>query len=122
MVAGQRSAQAPLDLLLPGDVEGDREPGLAIGTGAPAQPAPGAAPGAVPVLEVDDLVVLARQLLRLLDGALAIRRMHEIDERAGHELLPGPAEEPLPARVQRGEVAARVPGGEQIALDVEGRT
>src|SRR6266498_2068610 len=119
VLIGQHPAQSPLGLPLLGDVERHPEPGLAVRTSAPAQPVPPTALGAVAVLEVHEPIAGKRQLRGLLQGALAVHRVDEVDEWAGHELLSGPAEEPRPAAVERREVADCVRAADEIALEVE---
>src|SRR6266540_1028110 len=62
VLIGQHPAQSPLGLPLLGDVERHPEPGLAVRTSAPAQPAPSTALGAVAVLEVHEPIAGKRPL------------------------------------------------------------
>ena len=98
-----------------GDIasHGVDEPLLHVRGRVPHQPAVGAIPGPVSILEFNDQFA-GLQLAHRIQRRLAIVRMNEFQKRPGLEVLRGVAQRSLPAWVQLTKVAVQTHDREQV--------
>ena len=123
----ERAAEAQLRLALPllrlapvGDVARRRVDQLVLVVGArgPLDPAMAAVLRQVPVRERRRLLARPQRRGRQR-RALAVVGVHELDERARHQLLARPAQRLLPRAIQAHEVAVEARGAQQVARELE---
>src|SRR5258708_32568186 len=91
---------------------------LGIGCRIPQQPPIRTVLAAVAILEDMRLPASSHGPV-LLQRALAVVRMHELDERLRHQLRACEPERPLPRGIEPLEVAGQIEAAEQIDRDVK---